>query len=1006
MLVFLGFLAIPLGMVPSQVINYLTGMLQAGKAVDFSQIWPAVVLIFVATMGIAGLDILKTFLSGLVLEQKVQSRILEIFYRLLRTSPEFYRKNESAKISKRVIYELRRVESFWLKQKIMLPLNLIGLIGFGYVLFFGLDQNTAIIGPYLPVSYSQQGNWFLAGMIILLAPLQTSILLFDKKIQNVNRRAMTVHDELADTSLETLDSVAEIRSHFAFDFAMSRVKHKLESLRRLEIDTTKLRSILSGIGPILDSATKAFLLVMGARLCLGNLHIPLTDITVNGIEWKDYLGFAGLAKVVNGYVKNLGDSLFEWRLTKETIQRVDEFNNVPLDYIGADEAPKIAGDKDPIDFNRLSVEIADGTRILNDINFKISPGEHVAFVGPSGCGKSTTMGLLIRELRQSAGELLFADKKVGECDFVSLSRELGHIRQKPILLNESLRSNILFGMEQTTLGDEQLNALLTEVVDKVGLKKDLIKKALDNPLPERYLHSALVSALPDLRNRLADMVRQDHATLIEFFNPETFLFTGTLLENILYGMTDVPTGGNNLDTLNGDIVRAVANAVGNEPIFYRLLWLGWQTFLHDQKVAMRIKLQTPKQFEILSGYGLAEEHIDDMVHRIDDNFSTLKSTKQQIQRLLLTLALESDARQALSIMADDSFVNEILTVRRTLMQKPLAVAVSSFTLDSAQRAIPLRDCLLGGRVNLAIHGAQAEVDRLIMGVLEQSGLIDQVVLAGLETPAGPKGQRLSGGQAMKVAIARILFKQPNVLLLDEATAALDEKSQAQIVDLIENDFKGKTVISISHRLSTIKDYDRILVFDRGQVVQQGTYNELTAVPGLFRDLVQQEKGDAPGSLTSMQTLPDEISSSEIRRALALSSVFHALTTEQITLVERLARIEECPSGTVLFHRGDSGDELYIVLVGEVEFFTEQEGSDQKESVDIYGPGGTFGELAVFGRLPRTLGARTIKDSRFCVLTREHLEELIEIDSAIALSLMELLSQRTASVRDMLYASLK
>ncbi|MCK4503721.1 MAG: ABC transporter ATP-binding protein, partial [Desulfuromonadales bacterium] len=363
----LGLLAIPLGLVPSQVMNYLTGMLQAGNAVEFSLIWPVLLLFFLATVGVAGLDIVKTFLTGLVLEQKVQSRILRIFDRLLRTSPDFYRKNEPAKVSKRVTNETRQVEFFWLNLKLGLPITLIGLLGFGYVLFFGIDQNTALIGKYVPADYSQKGNWFLASLIIMLAPLQSAFLLFDKKIQTVNRRAMIVDDDLANISLETLDSVAEIRSHFAFDYALSRVKINLDRLRRVEIDITKLRSVFSGLGPVLDGLAKVFLLGMGARLCLGDLQIPVTGITVTGIEWKDYLGFAGMAMVVNGYVKNLGTSLLQWRMFKETIRRVEEYDNLPIDFFVAEEAPTIAGDKDKILFNKLSFETADGTRILNDL---------------------------------------------------------------------------------------------------------------------------------------------------------------------------------------------------------------------------------------------------------------------------------------------------------------------------------------------------------------------------------------------------------------------------------------------------------------------------------------------------------------------------------------------------------------------------------------------------------------------------------------------------------------
>jgi len=88
-------------------------------------------------------------------------------------------------------------------------------------------------------------------------------------------------------------------------------------------------------------------------------------------------------------------------------------------------------------------------------------------------------------------------------------------------------------------------------------------------------------------------------------------------------------------------------------------------------------------------------------------------------------------------------------------------------------------------------------------------------------------------------IARIVLKNPSVLVLDEATASLDASSQARIIELVKERFKDRTVISIAHRLGTVKDYDRILVFDNGQIVEEGTFEELLARGGLFARLLKE-----------------------------------------------------------------------------------------------------------------------------------------------------------------------
>ncbi len=111
---------------------------------------------------------------------------------------------------------------------------------------------------------------------------------------------------------------------------------------------------------------------------------------------------------------------------------------------------------------------------------------------------------------------------------------------------------------------------------------------------------------------------------------------------------------------------------------------------------------------------------------------------------------------------------------------------------------------------------------------------------GFDTMVGDRGVKLSGGQRQRLAIARALLKDAPILLLDEATRALDSESEQAIQVALDNLMQGRTVIAIAHRLSTLRNFDRIVVMDGGQVIDDGAPDELAARPGPYRDLLRKQ----------------------------------------------------------------------------------------------------------------------------------------------------------------------
>jgi ATP-binding cassette, subfamily B, bacterial MsbA len=111
---------------------------------------------------------------------------------------------------------------------------------------------------------------------------------------------------------------------------------------------------------------------------------------------------------------------------------------------------------------------------------------------------------------------------------------------------------------------------------------------------------------------------------------------------------------------------------------------------------------------------------------------------------------------------------------------------------------------------------------------------------GYDTLIGERGATFSGGERQRVAIARAVLKDAPILILDEATSQLDTESEAVIARALANLMQGRTTLVIAHRLSTVRRADRIVVLDRGRIVEQGSHQELLTRRGLYRRLHEMQ----------------------------------------------------------------------------------------------------------------------------------------------------------------------
>ena len=144
------------------------------------------------------------------------------------------------------------------------------------------------------------------------------------------------------------------------------------------------------------------------------------------------------------------------------------------------------------------------------------------------------------------------------------------------------------------------------------------------------------------------------------------------------------------------------------------------------------------------------------------------------------------------------------------------------------------------RENIAYSAGRQVSDEEIVAAAKAAA-IHEVILGfpnGYNTLVGERGVTLSGGQKQRVAIARTILKDPRILILDDATSSVDTETEAAIRQALQGLMKGRTSFTIAHRIQSVMTADKILVLDKGRIIQQGSHNELVAQPGIYREIYE------------------------------------------------------------------------------------------------------------------------------------------------------------------------
>jgi ATP-binding cassette subfamily B multidrug efflux pump len=201
---------------------------------------------------------------------------------------------------------------------------------------------------------------------------------------------------------------------------------------------------------------------------------------------------------------------------------------------------------------------------------------------------------------------------------------------------------------------------------------------------------------------------------------------------------------------------------------------------------------------------------------------------------LINLLLRFYDIQSGSISIDDQVIKKV-------QQESLRQNIAVVTQDTSLLHRSVRENILFGRPDATeeemIEAAKnAEAHEFILELKDIEGRV------GYDAHVGERGVSLSGGQRQRIAIARVILKDAPILIMDEATSALDSEVESAIQKSLYQLMDGKTVIAIAHRLSTIAAMDRLIVFDQGEIIEQGTHKQLMEAQGVYAQLWHHQSG--------------------------------------------------------------------------------------------------------------------------------------------------------------------
>ncbi len=830
--------------IPKYIVDTITGKTSSKElfGLDISQEWYLLLLCgaFLAFIVINGWFKLHINVKkGQVGERMLRRLRYELYERLLRFPLQHFDRTAPGAIIAMMTGELEAVGGF-IGEAFALPISQGGTLLTIFVFMFVQDP---VLGAAAVALYPLQGY--------LIPKLQRIIRrLGRERVQKVRR--------LSDRIGETIAARREIRSNNAAPYQLADAAHRLGEIYdiRFEIFNRKffvkfLNNFIGNLTPFFFYSIGGYLVIKG-QLSLGALTAIIAANKELSSPWKELLDFyQNQQDVAIKYEQVVEQFIVQEMLNKHLL--LDEPEQVG-DFVGEVAAANV------------ELVDADGIHLLEAINFKFPLGADVAVVGHGNSGRNLLPQLLARLVVPTSGRLTIGDADLNSLPLAVSGRRIGFVGPTTFLLSASVRDNLLLGLrhrprqppdydegaaaarsraieEARQSGNSELDIAadwidykqagaanaaalderIVEVLRIVDLEEDIYLFGLRGRL-DPDLEPKVAERIVEARRVLTDrLVHLGLAYLVERFARDRYNANSPVSANLLFGTPIAPIfEGEGL--ARNSYVQSVLDRLG---LTSELVEVGAQL----ARIMVELLAGLRPEHEFFEELGLLGAEDLPLLERI-----LARMEKAGVQGLapeerarLVALAFKLVAARDPLGLVDEGLQQRILRARQAFAEnlpEKLQGSVEFFDPERYNAAASLQENVLFGSILRGEADARERIHAAITEVLDELGLRRTIVELGLQYPVGTGGSRLSEAQRQKMAIATAVLKRPDLVALSDATAVLDNETEAAILARLQQELAGRSLVCSLHRTRLVSAFDRVLVMEQGRLVDQGAVAEL------------------------------------------------------------------------------------------------------------------------------------------------------------------------------------